>query len=250
MKIQDLFENDRDHADALEKTGFWGSAGAGCIMLASQTGRILLAHRSEYVEQPGTWGGWGGAIDAGMTPEESVRKEVSEEAGYHEPFMLVPLYRFESGSFKYFNYLAIVEHEFAPELNWETQGYQWCEWGKWPHPLHFGLEKLFADQASVDKIQQAIEQTRAAREETDESVGAVGGARELPSYMAPMVTAMQTAQNEGTAWGKENPTAMRKEVEAACPYQKSHMSLVNIWINAALKAQNDPLQFKGRGIKV
>ena len=58
-----MYEDDSDHAEALQQTGFWGRAGAGVLFLARDTGRILIAHRSADVEQPDTWGTWGGAID-------------------------------------------------------------------------------------------------------------------------------------------------------------------------------------------
>src|ERR1044072_6312895 len=38
--------NDRAHLEAMKKTGFWGEQGAGCIFLARDTGRLLLAPRS------------------------------------------------------------------------------------------------------------------------------------------------------------------------------------------------------------
>jgi 8-oxo-dGTP pyrophosphatase MutT (NUDIX family) len=158
MRIHDLFEAsaDAEHFDALDRTGFFGAAGAGCVFLAQDTGRLLLAHRSADVEQPHTWGGWGGAINRGENPEEAVRREVSEEAGYHGNYELQPLFVFASGSFRYYNFLVIVDEEFKPQLDWETQGFEWCDWGHWPTPLHFGLVSLFGDPASAKKIQADI----------------------------------------------------------------------------------------------
>jgi 8-oxo-dGTP pyrophosphatase MutT (NUDIX family) len=162
-----LLENDRDHARALRDTGFWGSAGAGCIFLARDTNRILLCHRSNLpppytVEQPGTWGNWGGAIDPSEDPADAARREAEEELGYDgDGLELIPLYVFSKetrngGTFRYHNFLAIVDEEFTPVLNWEAQGYRWCEWGQWPQPLHFGLQALFGDPASVQKIKLAM----------------------------------------------------------------------------------------------
>ena len=76
MRIFDLFENhpDEEHFDALHKTGFFGAAGAGCVFLARSTGRLLICHRSEYVERPGTWGGWGGAINSSRAQATSPRR--------------------------------------------------------------------------------------------------------------------------------------------------------------------------------
>lgn len=138
-------ENDAQHAAALRDTGFWGRAGAGALVLAADTGRILLPHRSMRVEQPGTWGVWGGAIDPGEDPMAAARREVEEEAGASGIVEMVPLYVFRKGDFKYHNFLAVVPSEFTPRLNWETQGYKWVEYGDWPSPLHFGLVSLLAN---------------------------------------------------------------------------------------------------------
>lgn len=158
MKITDLFEgyHDEEHSQAMADTGFWGKAAAGCIFLARDTGRLLLCHRSEDVLQPGTWGGWGGAIDRGENPEEAVQREAYEETGHTGPFELTPLFVFSNGDFRYYNYLVTVDEEFSPHLDWESQGSRWCEYGQWPSPVHFGLTSLFNDAASVQKIKAAI----------------------------------------------------------------------------------------------
>lgn len=153
--LRRILENDetRNHI-ILQNTGFWGRAGAGCVIVARDTGRILLPHRSRMVEQPGTWGTWGGAIDRGMTPESAVRNEVSEEAGYSGHMDLIPLfvYRHKNG-FVYHNFAAIVDHEFFPTLNWETDDSRWIEFGDWPSPMHFGLKSLLSDPASISKLE-------------------------------------------------------------------------------------------------
>lgn len=156
--------NDDIHQAELEKTGFWGAAGAGCVFLARSTGRLLLCHRSEDVEQPHTWGNWGGAIDPGESPDEAVAREATEETGHPGPFETIPLFVFKSASFRYYNYLVVVDDEFTPtppsKQNWETQGHRWCEWGQWPSPLHFGLQALFSDAESVRKIEAEIAENR------------------------------------------------------------------------------------------
>jgi 8-oxo-dGTP pyrophosphatase MutT (NUDIX family) len=163
MRLIELFENDYDHREHLERTGFWGRRGAGCLFLAADTGRILFQHRSKHVEQPHTWGTWGGAIDSDETPEDAVRREAMEETSHDVQIMqMIPLFVFNKpGIFQYFNYLVVVPHEFEPGLdpniNWETQGYRWCTFGQWPSPLHFGAQLLTSDRASMVKIQQAIE---------------------------------------------------------------------------------------------
>jgi 8-oxo-dGTP pyrophosphatase MutT (NUDIX family) len=148
-----------EHKRALQETGFWGRAAAGCLFLANKTGRILIPHRSEHCQQPNTWGTWGGAVDAGETPIDAVRREVSEEAGYHEPVDLTPLFvfRHESG-FEYHNFLAVVPQEFTPNINWETQAFDWFDFGDWPEPSHFGLTALLEDPVSHALLRIAASQ--------------------------------------------------------------------------------------------
>lgn len=146
-------EDDAEHQEALEKTGFWGKQAAGCIFLAMDTKRLCLNHRSRDVEQPGTWGTWGGAIDSGENPMVACQREVREESGYTGPLKMIPLYVFSHPSgFKYYNFLAIVKTEFVPVLDWESQGYSWVNFGKWPKPMHPGLVSVLKDPASVATI--------------------------------------------------------------------------------------------------
>ena len=148
-------EDEEEHFNALAQTGYYGRAGAGAIIMAKSTGRILLPLRSQYVEQPGTWGVWGGAIDRGEDPAKAVRREVAEERGLPEnQFGLIPLYVFQDKGFRYSNFLAIVPEEFNPKLNWETQRATWLKVGQWPSPLHFGLKALLSDPKSAEIIQR------------------------------------------------------------------------------------------------
>jgi len=150
--------NDERHGDALEKTGFWGNQGAGCIFMAKTTGRLLLPLRSDMVLQPGTWGVWGGAIDSGENPAEAVTREAAEEVGYRGIIeKLIPLYVYKDSKsgFRYHNFLAVVDDEFDPRLNWETDKYKWVEYGQWPAPLHFGLKALI--QHSGTDIKKIID---------------------------------------------------------------------------------------------
>jgi 8-oxo-dGTP pyrophosphatase MutT (NUDIX family) len=151
------WDSERDHGKALQQTGFWGAQGAGCIIAAEDTKRILLPYRSDSVEQPHTWGTWGGAIDRGLNPEEAARLEVQQEAGVTIQSRLIPLYVFTKGTFRYSNFLAIVPNEFNPRLNWETEAFRWVRFGEWPSPLHFGLKALLSDQASIAKIEAALQ---------------------------------------------------------------------------------------------
>jgi guanylate kinase/8-oxo-dGTP pyrophosphatase MutT (NUDIX family) len=151
---------DAIHQETLEKTGFWGAQGAGCIVMAKSTGRFLLPLRSQQVEQPGTWGVWGGAIDSDEIPMEAAKRELTEEAGYGGDISMKPLVMYSSGSFRYHNFLAVVDEEFEPTLDWETEKAGWFELKDFPEPLHFGLIYLLAN--SMKQIVEAQSQEEVA----------------------------------------------------------------------------------------
>jgi 8-oxo-dGTP pyrophosphatase MutT (NUDIX family) len=138
-----ITENNAEHRKALNDTGFWGRAGAGCLIMAQDTKRILLPLRSADVEEPHTWGTWGGAIDEGEDPKEAAMREVKEESGYSGNILSMQLLnRFEVKTFRYDTFLAVVNEEFTPKLNWETDEARWVEIDDWPSPLHFGLKAV------------------------------------------------------------------------------------------------------------
>jgi 8-oxo-dGTP pyrophosphatase MutT (NUDIX family) len=141
--------DDEPHYDALDKTGFFGAQAAGCIPMAKSTGRVMIVLRSSEVEQPHTWGNLGGAHHADERPVDAAQRELHEETGFAGSAQMVPLYVFQSGTFRYCNFLAIVEDEFVPHLGWEADDYKWVDLGDWPQPLHFGLQALFNDANSV-----------------------------------------------------------------------------------------------------
>lgn len=147
---------DHLHKKVQDKTGFWGAQGAGCIIASARTKRILLPFRNAEVNEPHTWGTWGGAIDPGEDPAEAVRREIQEEAGTALSVSLTPLMVFRKGSFAYHNFLAITDNEFRPLLNWETEASRWFKFGEWPSPLHFGLAGLLQDGPSMEKVKAAL----------------------------------------------------------------------------------------------
>lgn len=133
---------------------YWGDAGAGALIVAKDTGRILLFQRSDDVNEPGTWNLTGGKLDAGENPKDAVAREVEEESGLDGDYKLALVYTFRHKNFRYDNFLAIIPAEFTPKLNWEHDTSKWVEWGEWPHPMHFGLKSLL-DHAG-EKIHRVV----------------------------------------------------------------------------------------------
>jgi 8-oxo-dGTP pyrophosphatase MutT (NUDIX family) len=125
---------------------FWGNQGAGVLPICTTTGRILVGLRSRYVNEPNTWGLFGGAIDEAEQPARAAKRELAEELGYRGAIKLLPAYVFTSpgGGFKFFNFLGLVTDEFKARLDWETSRTQWLTWEGLQalSPKHFGLKGL------------------------------------------------------------------------------------------------------------
>lgn len=75
-----------------------------------------------------------------------MRAELNQETGYDGDVDLhfVVDYVDEVSGFTYSNYLAVVEDEFTPVLNWEGADFGWFTAGEWPEGLHFGLAYLLS----------------------------------------------------------------------------------------------------------
>ena len=156
------FVGEWTHAEALARTGFWGAhGGAGSIFLARNSGRLLLARRSHHTLQPGTWGTIGGAVDRGEKPEETVVREVREELGIQVnpvDLRLCYVFRDTKSHFVYYNYTVLVAEEFLPVLNWEVAEHAWVEFGRWPDPLHFGMQAWLQDPHGESTLRTLVRQ--------------------------------------------------------------------------------------------
>lgn len=152
-----LENDDRQHEATLQKTGFFGKQAAGSIVFCSSTGRFLLPLRSKDVEEPHTWGTWGGAMDSGENPEAAARRELKEECHCSNIEKMIPAFVFKhENGFRYFNFIAVVKDEFRPVLNYETERASWVEYGKWPYPLHPGLKALLDDAETQNTMKQLL----------------------------------------------------------------------------------------------
>ena len=150
-------ESKRFHDKNGEGEKFWGEKGAGALILCSETKRFLLPLRSKLVDEGGTWGTWGGAIDESENPIDAVEREFKEETNYNGNVTFYPLHKFEHESgFVYYNFIGVVDKEFRPIINWETQRAEWREIYNFPKNLHFGLKGVLSNDSAMRIINNLI----------------------------------------------------------------------------------------------
>lgn len=156
-------------ADHVNDEGFWageGNAASGVLPICPPKGTVCLAMRSSEVMTPNCWGTLGGAVQRGMSPQDSAKTEMAEETGFHGGIRLIPAFVFSAGGgFKYHNFIGVVQAEFgfnpSEEHSWETDYIRWLPYAeivadmqKNPGNYHPGLLKLFSE--SRDKIEKAL----------------------------------------------------------------------------------------------
>ena len=130
------------HLSSGNDSRFFGNAGAGVIVYCTQTKRFLLGLRSELVNEPNTWGTFGGKIDDDADPKSAAQRELKEETGYNGSIDLQLFDVFQSGNFKFYNFFGKVEEEFEPVLDWENESAEWFTLNEFPRNLHFGIKRL------------------------------------------------------------------------------------------------------------
>lgn len=142
---------------------YWGDAAAGILYIAKNTGRMLMGHRSRYVNEPYTWNLIGGKIDDDEDPFDAAFRESGEELGIKgetpRGILIYTNKKYERGELKftYYNYLVLVPDQFNPKLNWEHTDYRWVEYGDWPTPLHPGFKELIEHMGhKIQRIVSAI----------------------------------------------------------------------------------------------
>lgn len=177
--LVDMGPRGKYHESMNEAERFWGKRGAGALMVARGTGRVLLTLRSSGVRNPGTWGLPGGALEEGESPESGARREAAEELGFTGPMELQPAYVFKAEGFTYYNFVGIVGSEFESVLDWENDAAGWFDLDDLPSPLHFGVQKLL--QHSQDLISSIVEEAQDGASD-DQLVGGVTGAMALEVY--------------------------------------------------------------------
>ena len=154
-------DDDDERKDTWQEPGEHYKAGAGIMPICKDTGRVLLFLRKPVPGDPdsGRWATAGGMMNDDeletnieLGSRDAALREFKEETGENDPFSrLIASYVYESddGSFKYYNFIGIVDEEFEPKLNSEHTEYRWFSLGDLklvPRELfHFGLKLLFAN---------------------------------------------------------------------------------------------------------
>lgn len=137
----------------------------GALIIAKDSGRILLQQRSSTSAEPNTYGQFGGSIDKNEDVSNALKREIVEETGYDGPMILRPLTVFfdPKKGFKYYNHVALVPYEFDPQINDESGGYKWFSYPQFPQPLHPGLTWLLNDQPSMKTIEYVLKHRKHMR---------------------------------------------------------------------------------------
>lgn len=123
----------------------WGRAGAGALVIACSTGRVLLVLRSQDVTEPGTWGLPGGKIEPSEKALPAAIRELREETRFRGKLLMFPSFVFREEGFVFHNFFALAEKEFTPKLDGENDDAGWFELDQLPEPLHFGVERLLEE---------------------------------------------------------------------------------------------------------
>jgi 8-oxo-dGTP pyrophosphatase MutT (NUDIX family) len=94
-------------------------------------------------------------IEAGETPYEAIQRELQEEIGMMPDIAKlnpIDVYQSRNGEFMYYSFVAVVDSEFAPQLNSESAGYAWVDIGVWPKPLHEGTRITLTRNRGTEKL--------------------------------------------------------------------------------------------------
>ena len=133
---------------------------AGVLFLARDTGRCLLQLRNSDKRHRHTWGFFGGMLEAGETPYEAIKRELTEEIGFVpalEKLNPIDVFQSHDKRFYYYSFVAVVEAEFSPTLNSESAGYAWVDIGQWPQPLHQGARTTLNKNKGTEKLRTILD---------------------------------------------------------------------------------------------
>jgi len=120
----------------------------GAIIVAIDTGRILLNKRSENVTYSNYWAFIGGKVEAEEYPVSTLYRELKEEINLDKNSIdsIKEINVFVANStFTYYSFVVFVLEEFIPKLNIESCGYAWITFNNWPRYMHPGAYAVLND---------------------------------------------------------------------------------------------------------
>lgn len=125
--------------------------GAGILPIA-KSGKMLVGLRSKEVSYPHTWAPFGGKAETKDMKKEALR-EFREETGYKGDLELFPAHVYEDESHKFHNFIGLVDEEFTPRLDHETDKAKWVTYKelKQLSPKHYGLVALLKNSDDIIK---------------------------------------------------------------------------------------------------
>jgi hypothetical protein len=128
----------------------WQGVSACAIMLAEDTGRVLV---KQCVAADGAgleWSTWTADVLAGQSPLQVAINTIAERCAYEGDLALSRLTPFcDARLFVQHNYVAVVPREFEPRIDDGCPGYQWCDLDRLPQPLSPALAHLL-DRSGSD----------------------------------------------------------------------------------------------------
>lgn len=132
--------------------------GSGFVLLCPKNKSILLVLRNDSTP---TWANLGGLVDQYESPLQCAKRELLEESGFIEniDYNIVspdPLHIYKNNTFNYYSFLAIMEDEKPPLLNYENKEFIWTSLNTLPSPLHFGVDEIFKNSKAIKKIKKIL----------------------------------------------------------------------------------------------
>lgn len=132
---------------------------AGTIFLAKDTSRVLLNFRAQKISKGSTFGFWGGKMEHGETVMECLHREINEECGFvpeYSNILPLDIYTSDDKQFMYYSFVTIVDSEFIPRINEESDGYLWCNMNHFPRQLHTGAKMILGNSSYIKNIKKIL----------------------------------------------------------------------------------------------
>lgn len=134
----DMFDNNLDYN--------FDNQSVSCFINAKNTGRTLVLRRSGS-DYSGTWSLMSGGIDAGESPDETIKREIQEELGVNlNCDNLIFMNATKHPDRTHYYYEMSVNEEFEPVLNHENDAYMWVNMAELPDNTHPLLKKYIKSE--------------------------------------------------------------------------------------------------------